>query len=168
MKQKNILIIGAIILLGVFGVIFISGVDKTSKPIEMSGYLFVLDTGEKVYLTHSFVEVKQEVRTVYTFSEKLDKVISEDQIKEIAKLDNVVPEAKPVISIEDARTSAERELKGEAFSDWFEILFGSVDGLYLEEGVLVYDIGDTTVTYYKFPVFRDDAAIALIAIDGNN
>ncbi len=132
-------------------------IENHTKPIEMTGYLFLLNTNEVAYLTHLYDKVKLS-----------DKIIYEDQIKKIVKLDNIVPKDKSTISLEDARTSAEKELKGEAFFDWFERLFGSSNGLHLGEGVLVYDMGDTVEISYYFPIFKNDNIMALIVIDADD
>ena len=101
MKQKYLLI-GIIVICVIIGGIFLfKGISQKGGAIPFAGWLFKVDSfeGEKLFL----------VTTEPTCKE--NRVLTENQVKKITRLENIYPNKKPNISPQEAQQIMDENIK---------------------------------------------------------
>jgi len=159
MKKNGIKVLGiflvALVMVSMFSGCIGEDKENSEKSIELSGYLFILDTNKtEALLTRSYnIEERN-------FSKEFNKVIYKSQIKEITSSDDILPEKKSIISIDDARKKAEETLK-ERPPDWID----PCEKLQFRQGFLIYLPSGSFS--YTFPIVKENQnnILAEICID---
>jgi len=154
-KIFGILLVG-LFLVSMFGGCISEKKNESGKVLDIVGWLFVLskDNQEKLlFLTYSYEKDR--------FSDNLDIIINENQVKEITNLENIIPDNKnPKISTEEAILYAQDALEKRP-PIWLEYQEGAHCGASV---ILYYKVfGPFT---YLVPIKDDqDNIIACVAID---